>query len=121
VKRRYPGSPKDGARRSRIAVFGAGAAVGIAIGAFLTWLLVRPPALPRRYEVVGTVSAVSADGRGFVLEDPDGRFLGGFALDHETPGRELIRRGASVRITVLAGNGIQEIVARVEPAPPGPG
>lgn len=112
---------KVAARWRGLALFCAGAAAGIAIGAVLTWLLVRPPALPRQYEVTGVVSAVSGDGRGFVLEGPDGGFLGGFALDYETPGRQLIRRGASVTITVLAGDGIQEIVARVEPAVPGSG
>lgn len=109
------------ARWRGLAVFCAGAAAGIAIGAVLTWLLFRPPALPRQCEVTGVVPAVSGDGRGFVLEGPDGGFLGGFALDYETPGRRLIRRGATVRITVLAGAGIPEIVARVEPAGPGPG
>ncbi len=87
----------------------------------MTWLLIRPPPLPRQYEVTGTVSALSADGRSFALEGPEGAFLGGFALDYETPGGDLIRPGAHVTITVLAGDGIQEIVAQVEPAGPASG
>ncbi len=111
-----------GRRRSARAFVG-GAALGLALGVGVAWLLLRPasPPLPRQYEVVGTVSAVSADGRGFALKAADGSFLGGFGLDYETPGRELIRKGARVRITVLAGAGLQEIVARVAPAPAGPG
>lgn len=58
---------------------------------------------------------VALTGKGFAIRTPDGRVLG-YGLDHSTEGSELIEVGREVRLTVLAGDEISEIVARVEPA-----
>lgn len=89
--------------------------VGFIAGVGVMALVQERPRLPRQYEITGTVSAVSASGQGFAIRTPDGRVLG-YELDYSTEGAELIEEGREVRLTVLAGAGITEIVARVEPA-----
>jgi hypothetical protein len=49
-----------------------------------------------------------------LIRTSDGRVLG-YELDYSTEGADLIEEGREVRLTVLAGDGITEIVARVEP------
>lgn len=101
-------------RKSRSAValgiFLAGFFAGVGVMA----LVQERPRLPRQYQVTGTVSAVTADGEGFAIRTPDGQVLG-YQLDYSTEGADLIEEGRTVRLTVLAGDGIVEIVARVEP------
>lgn len=75
----------------------------------------RRPGLPRQYEVTGTVTALNATGDAFAIRTADGEVLG-FQLGYETEGAELIEMGRRVRLTVLAGDGLSEIVGRVEPA-----
>ncbi|GBC86769.1 hypothetical protein HRbin12_00768 [bacterium HR12] len=92
-----------------VPVFLAGFLAGVAVMGVAT----RGPALPRQYEVTGTVTALNARGDAFAIRTADGEVLG-FALGYETEGADLVEVGRRVRLTVLAGDGISEIVARVE-------
>jgi hypothetical protein len=78
-------------------------------------MAVGRPDLPRQYQVTGTVTALNAPGDAFAIRTADGEVLG-FQLGYETEGADLVEMGAHVRLTVLAGDGIPEIVARVERA-----
>jgi hypothetical protein len=93
-----------------LGIFLAGVVVGVGVMA----LVQQRPSLPRQYQIAGTVSAVTASGKGFAIRTSDGRVLG-YELDYSTEGADLIEEGREVRLTVLAGDGITEIVARVEP------
>lgn len=92
-----------------VPIFVAGFVAG---GAFMA---ARQPDLPRQYEVTGTVTALNATGDAFAIRTADGQVLG-FQLGYETEGAELIEMGRRVRLTVLAGDGLSEIVGRVEAA-----
>lgn len=63
--------------------------VGFIAGVGVMALVQDRPRLPRQYEITGTVSAVSGDGKGFAIRTPDGRVLG-YGLDYSTEGSELI-------------------------------
>ena len=81
------------------AVFGVGAAVGLANGLLVTFVGLAPFVVTLiSYAVAGSLAFVITDGHSIAILDPDFWVLNGGAI---VPGIVNSRRGASSRLTVV--------------------
>jgi hypothetical protein len=80
----------------------------------------RPPAFPKQFTVTGTVTLIREEGDAFGFDadpgTPEEFQSGGYNIDRQTEGTELLRVGAHVQLTVLSALSFEQIVLRVAQA-----
>lgn len=110
--------PRAGSRTGPNPCIRLAVAVGI-VGALasggLTWMLTRPPPLPKQFEVTGRIYVVRRDAQAVVVSLDDGG-KGFYGIAPGIQGRELIEPGRHLRLEILVGDGVGEFVVAASPA-----